>query len=272
MKHSESKFASDKLALLRSKYRVQVLPDWGFENPDGSGAWRQGTWSKTELDKLQNATTLLADLMGGARKFTKNLGSVTVKKSEMGTHGGEALIHEISFSSKGSFSAWTVIHEMAHAWDANNDWKCSVALERYTGGYTSKFFSLIRKLFGKSDCGISSDEEKPGRRGRLRGCNAAGYFYGDQPSGSNWNFNRREDFAEAVAMYVGWGTNNELSAWAEARIKRYLLKNGASHKNFGVDNWADYAEYFYPPGGDYTRTKRWKFVNDLIHGKVEVDA
>lgn len=271
MNRSEANYAADMLALLRSKYRVRVRADWGLQDAGSGNAWRRGTWSKAELVKLQSAITLLADVMGGAKKFKKNLGRVTAQKSEMGTHGGEALAHQVSLSTRGTFSAWTVVHEMAHAWDANHEWKCSLALEKYTGGYTNNLFSLVRKLFGKSDCGLTNYEEKPGRRGRLPGCNAAGYFYGDQPSGSNWSFNRAEDFAESVAMYAAWGRQNQLSPWAEARVDRYLMKNGANVKNFGVDNWADYAEYFYPPAGDYSRTKRWKFVDGLVRGQIDIE-
>ena len=116
--------------------------------------------------------------------------------------------------------------------------------------------------------GVWQSEKTPGRQGRLPGCNAAGYFYGDIPSGSNWAFNRKEDFAESVAMYIAWKKNNDLSDWADARVNRYLLDNGANAKNFGVDNWADYKKYFYPPDGDYTRTLRWKFVDELVKGKL----
>jgi len=270
MKRSEFQKATKKLTQLQTEYHIDILTDWGYENPNESGAWGQGTWSVSELDKLHNALNILVHAMGGADRFIQNLGGVTVKKSNIGSHGGEALAHRVSLSIKGTFSAWTIAHEMAHAWDANHKWKLSVALERYTGGFTNRILSKIKKFFGRWDAGLQGEEDKPGRHGRLHGCNAAGYFYGDKPSGSNWDFNRKEDFAESVAMYLGWQRNNDLSTWAEARIKRYLLENSASDKNFGVENWADYAKYFYPQDGDYTKTKRWKFVDKLMHGRIEV--
>ncbi len=58
--------------------------------------------------------------------------------------------------------------------------------------------------------------------------------------------------------------------WAEGRIKRYLLENGASDKNFGVENWADYKKYFYPEGGDYATTKRWKFIDELVNDRIDI--
>jgi hypothetical protein len=246
MEQADAQYAQAKLAQLKGEYQVNVLADWG----DSDGAWTPGLWTRAELDKLHNAITLLVNAMGDPANFVRNLGGVTVKKADIGTHGGEAIAHQVSLSTKGTFSSWTVVHEFSHAWDANYGWKLSRLLEKYTGGYTNPLLSYLKQLAGLSDSAFLSPEQKPGRYGRKPGCNKAGYFYGDKPSGSNWNFNRVEDFAESVAMYVAWGKNNDLSDWAEARLKRYLLENGAKDKNFGVDNWKDYAKYFYSDGGD----------------------
>ena len=270
MERSESQFAEARLAQLKTDYQVDVLADWGYQTPDGNSEWKLGTWTKTELDKLHNAIALVANGIGGSEKFTRNLGGVTVRKADIGSHGGEALLHRVSLSTKGTFSSWTVVHELAHAWDANHGWKLARLLEKYTGGYTSPVLSLAKRLAGLSDSGFLNQEDKPGRHGRRPGCNAAGYFYGDKPSGSNWKFNRIEDFAESVAMYLGWQRDNDLSNWAKARIDRYLLENGVQDKNFGIDNWLYYRKYFYPEGGDYSKTLRWKFVDDLINGRISV--
>ena len=270
MERSEAQLAEAKLAQLKADYQVDVLADWGDEKPEGGGGWKMGTWTKAELDKLHSALGLIADALGGKDKFIRNLGGVSVRKADIGSHGGEALLHRVSLSTKGTFSAWTVVHEFAHAWDANHGWKLSRQLEKYTGGYTSPVLSLAKRLAGLSDSGLFNEEKKPGRYGRKPGCNAAGYFYGDKPSGSNWNFNRLEDFAESVAMYLGWQRDNDLSNWAKARIDRYLLENGVEDKNFGIENWMYYGKYFYPEGGDYTKTKRWKFVDDLVNERVGI--
>jgi hypothetical protein len=267
MEKSEAQYAQGKLAQLKGLYQVDVLADWG----DGDRDWNPGLWTRAELDKLHNSIALLSDVMGETANFIRNLGGITVKKSDIGTHGGEALAHQVSLSKKGSFSPWTVVHEFAHAWDANHGWNLSRLLEKYTGGYTNPALSYLKQLAGLSDSAFRNPEKKPGRYGRLPGCNQAGYFYGDKPSGSNWSFNRVEDFAEAVAMYVGWDRNNALSEHARNRIIRYQLNNGEKDSFNTIDNWKDYAKHFYPDNGDYTKTKRWQFVDDLVHGRIAVN-
>lgn len=266
MEQSDSQYAQAKLAQLKADYQVDVVADWG----DSEGNWNPGTWSKAELDRLHKAIDLMVEAMGGKEEFIHHLGGVTVRKSDIGTHGGEALAHRVSLSVKGSFSSWTVVHEFAHAWDANYGWRLSRLLEKYTGGFTSRSLSLVRRLIRLADSGFLRPEQKPGRYGRWPGCNRAGYFYGDKPSGSNWSFNRVEDFAESVAMYIGWERNNDLSQHARNRIVRYQLKNGDKDPFNIIDNWMDYAKRFYPDNGDYTRTKRWQFIDDLVHGRIEV--
>jgi hypothetical protein len=267
METADHQFTSEKLTQLQEEFRVEVQADWGTGS---DGAWQSGQWVKEELDRLHRTINLLSITMGGSERFVKNINGVTIKKGDIGSHGGEALAHKVSLSTKRTFSAWTVVHELAHTWDANHHWQLSVALEKYTGGFTSPVLSFIKKFLRLSDSGLWNRESKPGRQGRLPGSNAAGYFYRNKPSGSDWNFNRVEDFAESVAMYVGWNKNNDLSAWAEGRINLHLLPNGAQDKSFGVDNWADYKKYFYPEDGDYTKTLRWKFVDELVHGQITI--
>lgn len=269
MEQADYQYAQVKLAQLKADYQVDVLVDWGHGNPDPN-VWKPGTWAKAELDRLHNAIALMADVMGGNGRFAQNLCGVTVRKADIGSHGGEAFAHTVSFSTKGTFSSWTVIHEFAHAWDANHGWRLSRLLEKYTSGFTSPALALIKRLIRLSDSGLFKPEQKPGRYGRRSGCNRAGYFYGDRPSGSNWNFNRLEDFAESVAMYLGWERGNDLSQHARNRIIRYQLQNGDKDPFHVIDNWGDYAKCFYPENGDYTKTKRWQFVDDLVNGRIEI--
>jgi hypothetical protein len=270
LKEADANYASKKLVQLQSEFHVNIDADWKYKDPKSKG-WEVGSWSIDELNHLYTSIALLSDVMGGGDKVVQNLGEVNVQKSDIGPHAGNAIAHHVNLNTKGSFSAWTVVHEFAHAWDANCGWRLSLTLERYTRGFTNRTLSWINKTLGQWDAGPNGSEEKPGRRGRKPGCNAAGYFYGDKPSGSNWSFNRKEDFAESIAMYIGWQGDNDLSNHARGRIKRYELQNGERDETFKIiDNWADYAKYFYPLGGDYTTTKRWQFIDGLMHGKIKV--
>lgn len=269
MEQAASQLSAEKLARLHADFQVTVLADWGEEISMGDSAWKDGRWSLAELDRLYDSLSLFANVMGGNEIFKKNLRKVTVKKASIGSHGGEAYKGQVTFSSSHSFTPWTVVHEFAHIWDENNGWKLSRRLERDTGGFTSRFLSSVKKFLRLADLNGFVRADEPGKRGRKPGCNARGYFYGDKPSGADWNFNRVEDFAESVAMYVGWNGNNDLSDHAHARISRYELSNVETDLFFRTkDNWADYKRYFYPEGGDYTKTKRWKFVDRLVKGKI----
>ena len=264
MERLDAEYARAKLEHLKTNYQVDVVSDWS----DANGEWTPGSWTRAELDRLHDAIALMGSLMGGPDNFIRQLGGVTVKKADIGSHGGEALAHRVSLSIKGTFSSWTVVHEFAHAWDANHGWRLSRLLEKYTRGYTSPLLSTVIRVVGLSDSGRFRPENRPGRYGRRPGCNRAGYFYGDKPSGSNWSFNRKEDFAESVAMYMGWERGNDLSEHARKRILRYQLKNGEKDPFNTIDNWLDYARRFYPENGDYTRTRRWQFVDDLVNERI----
>jgi hypothetical protein len=223
---------------------------------------RDETWRLPDLELFYESISLFAKVMGRSRLF----GEILVEKAD--THGKLALAYKdrIQLSMTGQLSAWSVIHELAHVWDAKNDWEMSLALEEFTGGFTDRALSERKKgIPAEWDAGQSGAEKKPGLYGRKPGVNAYGYFYGDKPSGANWRFNRKEDFAESVAMYCGWRRDNPLSKTAHGRIERYLLPNGTKDPIYRIaDNWSDYARYFYPEGGDYAKTKRWEFVKGLV--------
>jgi hypothetical protein len=223
-------------------------------------------WHLPDLELLQTAVALFAEVMGGNENFKRLLGEVLVERADTGSSLALAYKDRIKLSEKGRLSTWSVIHELAHVWDAKNQWKLSLALEEDTSGKTDLAASEMKKgVPDEWDAGFNGAEKKPGFYGRKPGVNAYGYFYGDKPSGSNWRFNRKEDFAESIAMYCGWGRDNLLSKTAHGRIERYLLPNGAKDPLYGIeDNWSDYARYFYPEGGDYAKTKRWEFIEKLL--------
>lgn len=232
----------------------------------GIGVESIQNWPAKELEVLHKAVALFISILGGREVFTNSLGQLAIQRTDTGASLGLAYRGRIKFSAGSPISMWTVIHELAHTWDAKNDWEFSGALAKYTGGFINKELSTLKRFLpGQWDAGKLGPQKIAGQYGRKPGCNAAGYFYGDQPSGSNWKFNPKEDFAESLVMYCGWGRENELSETAHGRIQRYLLPNGTKDPLYGIiDNWSDYAKFFYPQSGDYTKTKRWQFIDELI--------
>lgn len=233
---------------------------------------KNGNWHVRDLELLHTSIALFAETMGRNENFKHQLGEVLIERTDTGTSLGLAYKDRIKLSEKSQFSAWSVIHELAHVWDAKNHWKLSLALEKFTGGTTNLLLSKIKKRIPSQwDAGLHGSENKAGYYGRKPGVNKYGYFYGSTPSGANWHFNRKEDFAESVVMYCGWGRSNSLSKTAHGRIERYLLPNGTKDPIYGItDNWSDYARYFYPEGGDYTKTRRWKFINELVNQRIQI--
>jgi hypothetical protein len=223
---------------LKETYQMTVVKDWGEETEADSQAWMGGEWSLEELHTLHKGVADLAGVMGGADKFIQNIGSITISQVEM-RYRGLASIHGIKFTaSELSIDHWTVVHELAHVWDANAGWKLSRTLESYTGGRTNLVAMILKRVRGQCD-----------EKGRMPGCNRSGYFYGDvPPAGSDQNFNRKEDFAESVTAYV-------YPALVQGRVDRFK----------DDDSYRDVLYY-----SDYTQTRRWAFVDGLIKGAITV--
>jgi hypothetical protein len=230
--HQADQIAHD----LKETYQLNVVKDWGEGTEADPHEWRGGEWSLEELNTLQKGVTDLATAMGGPDKFIENIGSITISQVEM-KHRGLASVHGIKFTaSEISIDPWTVVHELAHVWDANSGWRLSKTMESYTGGRTNLVAMAFKRIRGECD-----------ETGRLPGCNRFGYFYGDvPPAGSDRNFNRREDFGESVTAYV-------YPALVQARVDRF--KDDASYRDL----------LYYP---DYTQTPRWAFVDGLIKGTI----
>jgi len=237
IRKAESQQADRLVQSLAEAYQVTVLKDWEEQLTDESDViWKGGEWSLDELHILQKGITDLADAMEGVEKFVQHIDSVTISQVAI-KHRGLATKHSIRFtSSSASIDTWTVVHELAHVWDAGSGWRLSRALQAYTGGRTSWFAMQIRKRRGQCD------EQR-----RMPGCNRYGYFYGGRPpAGSDQNFNRKEDFAESVAAYV-------YPSLVQTRVDRF--KDDERYRDL----------LYYP---DYTQTRRWAFVDGLFKGTI----
>jgi hypothetical protein len=228
---SESHQADQIVRDLAETYRVHVAKDWAERM---EGTWSGGYWSMRDLRVLQEAVGDLAKAMGGADRFISNVDGVTIKQVKMKL-GGLAFKHTIKLTALSEFPLWTVVHELAHVWDAKTGCRLSKALQLYTGGRTNWLKKMIRKL------SRGFDEQH-----RLPGCNLFGYFYGGvPPAGSDGNFNRREDFAESVTAYV-------YPSKAQSKVERFKDDER-------------YRELLYY--ADYTQTKRWAFVDGLMRSR-----
>jgi hypothetical protein len=237
---ADSEQADQISRTLQESYQINIVKDWGEGTEADPQEWSGGEWSLDELRTLQTAVADLANAMGSPEKFVQNIGSITISQVEM-KYRGLASVHGIKFTASAiSIDAWTVVHELAHVWDANSGWRLSRTLESYTGGRTSLLAMTLQRMRGQCD-----------EKRRLPGCNRFGYFYGDvPPAGSDQNFNRKEDFAESVTAYV-------YPALVQGRVDRF--KDDEHYRD----------QLYY---ADYTQTRRWAFVDGLVKGTINVSG
>jgi hypothetical protein len=154
-----------------------ILP-WGIPP---TCRWEEGKWTLDELKTLEAGVTNLADAMGGANTFISNIGGVNVEQGYLLMARGKTMRHRIRFTdSPTSIDEWTVVHELAHAWDANFSWRLSKELKEYVGG---KWLLFPKTLPGGIRYRYDPGEWPP-------------------PAGIDTNFNAREDFAESVTAFI----------------------------------------------------------------------
>jgi len=171
----EAKKAKRILVRLEN-WGVGIMVDWGIKG----SSWEEGLWTLDELNTVLQGVLDLGQAMGGQDAFKNNLGGVTIEQKEM-RHAGTGDAHHVTLNANG-FDTWTVVHELAHAWDAANGWLLSKQMASDLGaGFDHPFLHWL-------------NPDNPA------------YWYnpgqGPPPAGIDRNFNAREDFAEAVTAYV----------------------------------------------------------------------
>ena len=222
----EASAAEGIVQQIKRYYNLEIKKDWEWRIlpvpapapniPVGTCSWDSGRWTMAELKLVSFAVTKLATAMGGETAFRNFMGPWRITKTPRACGRGctRDYVRRIDLIDQGkppapqtqpsawiiepwsiNFDAWTVVHELGHAWDANHDWNLSKGLEQHTGGFTLGHLGKALMPGWLWDA-CDADSKKPG-------CNKAGYFYGGiPPKGSDANFNRKEDFAESVAAYV----------------------------------------------------------------------
>lgn len=137
-------------------------------------------WTVEEIEAIHLAVTALQGIFPRATSLHQALGGVRIVKQRM-SYGGTARAHRITVNAHG-FSVWTVVHELAHAWDAVHKWRFSARMKEELGaGFRHP---LWRRL----------EPENP-----LWWYNVG---QGPPPCGVDANFNAKEDFAESVTALV----------------------------------------------------------------------
>ncbi|MEW6402992.1 MAG: RHS repeat-associated core domain-containing protein [Chloroflexota bacterium] len=171
---------------------LEYLVDELREDFDITLSQQSGKFSNDQIASIYVGVTDLANAMGGADAFKRNLGGVTVNAivptpmPDGSPAGGRGEAHDVDLNYQDGFDAWTVVHELAHSWDDNFDHGLSKGLRTFTLGLDAN---------GVPD---QCDAKQ-----RLPGCNNAGYIYaGIPPAGAGKNFTLSEDFAESVTAYV----------------------------------------------------------------------
>ena len=135
-------------------------------------------------------------------------------------------------SNKADLYRLTVVHELAHAWDAHYNWTLSEGIEKYTGGYT-----------GYDKDPTPQDEHCTSYEYKTPGCNLAHYYYGGIPAfvSSSGHFDRKEDFAYAVSAYV---YPSEFRAVKRLDSYQYKNPNGKYHFLY-YDNFENNSRWIY---------------------------
>jgi hypothetical protein len=146
-------------------------------------------WTSDILAPILSAVETLSAALGGPQKFQSQIGPVTICRRQI-AFGGLARKGQVTLSAA-YFDEWTVVHELAHAWDAAHAWRLSRALRIAMGaGFPSLWAKLrhdLRRLRWLPPA-PPSQWYRPGQY--------------PPPCGIDPNFNEREDFAETVTAWV----------------------------------------------------------------------
>ncbi|MFZ2095397.1 MAG: hypothetical protein WAV05_02050 [Anaerolineales bacterium] len=157
--------------------------------------------------------------MGGVDNFIDAIGLITIGQKQI-KEGGYYQAGKIWLQEKG-FSTWTVVHELAHSWDAANGWKLSGNMSSsLDAGFDNPFLHFLFP-------------------------NNPNYWYdpgqGPPPCGVDANFNSKEDFAEAVTAFA-------YPAVAESEANR---RNNGNWSYVNPSRGWNYSGYLDTPRGLY---------------------
>lgn len=185
------------MGLIEEKYGLQLSPLWTTEL----------------LTLMDNACADMTGIFNGkAPAWMKGL-QVSLEAIQAGglTSPGWVRLRP------NNLSRWTIIHELAHAWDFSTARRLSRSLKKYTRSRSAPFG--LNLIFPKTKI----------------------YWYrvGSPPApcGTDGNFNAMEDFAESVTAYV-----------YPLEASRRAKKRGMPYSDY------DYKTFFETPRGVFIRS------------------
>ena len=170
------------------------------------GLHLDGTWTQEPLQVVEEACFLFFGLAPDDFQLWRWVEKLSVRLEQIKS-GGLSNKNLIRLNPV-NLTSWTVVHELAHAWDASQGWRISAWLADETGSHFDHPF--LHHFF-------------PGRKE---------YWYTvmspPPPCGIDGNFNRLEDFAESVTAYL----------FPEEAAKR-AAQRGWPYEKFGYGHFHD---------------------------------
>ncbi len=174
------------------------------------GIHANGVWTQDTLRVLEESSFLFFGLAPDNFRLWSWVENLSVRLEEI-PQGGLTSKNLIRLNPT-NLSNWTVIHELAHAWDASQGWKLSAWFAGTTGSQIN--YPLIHHLFPKDKRFWYAVGSPP------------------PPCGSDANFNRLEDFAESVT----------------ATLFPEEAKRRADQRGWGYEIWG-YSHFHNTPRG-----------------------
>jgi hypothetical protein len=182
----------------RIKQRLSQLGVILWDSPEKlTESWNNTRWTMLALSTILKSVEDLSAAIGGDQSFRKKLGRVFIGAGHIapnagltapfwGGLAGAAIMFNNPMETWGNPPEWTVVHELAHAWDFHSHGVCSRNLRMYVGASRKGGrLSAIRHFLKRDD---------------------PEYWYwpGVSPPacGIDRNFNAMEDFAETVTAFL----------------------------------------------------------------------
>ena len=178
------------------------------------GIHANGVWTDETLRVLEESSFLFFGLAPDNFRLWSWVENLSVRLEEI-PQGGLTSKNLIRLNPT-NLTNWTVIHELAHAWDASQGWKLSAWFAGKTGSQIN--YPLIHHLFPKDKRFWYAVGSPP------------------PPCGSDAYFNRLEDFAESVTAYL----------FPEEAKRR------ADQRGWGYETWG-YSHFHDTPRGKLIR-------------------